>query len=73
MADTVAQMSPLELRELIEDVVEQKLDELLGDPDVGCELRDDIKARLIRQRKEIEAGERGIPLEEVVRRLGLDS
>lgn len=73
MANTVAQMTPLELRELIEDAVERKFDELLGDPDAGCELREEVRLRLIAQQKEIDAGNYGIPLEDVVRQLGLDT
>lgn len=69
---TVAQMSKDELKELIETSVEQKLLELLGDPDEGLEIRKSVRARLLRQKKAVAAGERGEPFEDVVRRLGLE-
>jgi hypothetical protein len=69
---TVAQMSKDELKELIETSVEQKLLELLGDPDEGLEIRKSVCDRLLRQKKAVAAGERGEPFEDVVRRLGLE-
>ena len=72
MATTVAQMSKDELRELIETSIEQKLLEMLGDPDEGLEIRKSLHDRLVRQQKAVATGERGQPLEDVVRQLGLD-
>lgn len=72
MENTVAQMSRDELREMIESSIEEKLLELLGDPDEGLELRKAVRERLLRQKKTVAAGERGEPFEEVVRRLGLE-
>jgi hypothetical protein len=70
MAVTVAQMTRSELREMIERIVEEKLLELLGDPDEGLQFRKSVRERLLRQRKAVAAGERGELLEEVVARLG---
>ena len=67
---TVAQMTKEELREMIEDIVEQKLIELLGDPDEGLPIRKSVRERLLRQRQVVAMGERGEPFEDVVRRLG---
>jgi hypothetical protein len=50
-------------------VVEQKLKEILGDPEEGLELRADIRNRLLRQKKAVANGERGEELEEVAKRL----
>ena len=72
MTVSVAQMSRDELREMIEVTLEQKLLELLGDPDEGLEIRESVRERLLRQQKAVAAGERGEPLEDVVRRLGLE-
>lgn len=72
MSVTVAQMSKDELKEMIEITVEQKLLELLGDPDEGLEIRKSVLDRLARQKKAVDAGERGEPFREVVRRLGLE-
>lgn len=72
MSETVAQMTQDELREMIETSIEQKLLELLGDPDEGLEIRKAVRDRLLRQKKAVAAGERGQPFEDVVRRLGLE-
>jgi hypothetical protein len=69
---TIAQMTKDELRELIENIIEQKLLELLGDPDEGLPIRKAVRDRLVRQKEAVASGERGEPLEDVVRRLGLD-
>ena len=72
MTVSVAQMSRDELREMIEVTLEQKLLELLGDPDEGLEIRGSVRERLLRQQKAVATGERGEPFEDVVRRLGLE-
>ena len=72
MAATVAKMTKHELKEIIESTVEQKLRELLNDPDEGRSLRKSLKDRLLRQRKAVAAGERGESLAAVARRLGLN-
>lgn len=69
---TVAQMTQDELREMIETAVEQKLLELLGDPDKGLPIRKTVRDRLLRQKQAVASGERGAPLEDVIRRLGLE-
>jgi hypothetical protein len=72
MATTVAQMTKSELREMIETIIEQKLLELLGDPDEGLPIRKSVRDRLLCQQQGIAEGERGEPLEDVVRRLELE-
>jgi hypothetical protein len=71
MTTTVARMTKQELKELIEGSIEQKLFELLGDPDEGLAIRKSVRERLLRQKKAVAAGERGEPLDDVARRLGL--
>ena len=71
MAANVGQLSTDELREIIGSVVEQKLKEMLGDPDEGFEIRAEVQSRLLRQKKTVAKGERGEELEEVVKRLGI--
>ena len=55
MAATVAELTPAELRALIAEVVDERLVELLGDPDEGLELRPEfvqlIQERVSRYRK----------------------
>lgn len=69
MATTVADLTPAELRELIEAAVDEKLVEFFGDPDEGLELRPEVVERLKRQMKRVADGERGVPLAEAIRSL----
>jgi len=68
---SVARMTKEQFREMLGDTIEQKLIELLGDPDEGLAIRKSVRARLLRQKRKAAHGERGEPLEDVVRRLGL--
>ena len=68
---TVAQMTRDELQEMIGAVVEQKLVELLGDPDQGLSLKKSVHDRLERQMACVADGERGELLNDVAQRLGL--
>ncbi len=72
MATKVAQMTKTELQEMIETTVEQKLLELLGDPDEGLRLKKLVRDRLLKQKQAVAAGERGEPIKEALRRLGLE-
>ncbi len=64
----VSEISVEELRQLIAQIVEQKLEELLGDPDSGMQLRDEVRERL----KKTSKLKLGIPASEVAGRLGLN-
>lgn len=76
MAENVAQMTPEELRQMIEaaveSAVEQKLWELLGEPDEGLLVRKRLREQLVKQQRAVAAGARGRPLEDVVRDLELE-
>jgi hypothetical protein len=71
MASTIAQMTKKEFTQILSNVVEQKLIELLGDPDDGLVLKENMRKRLLRQKQAVLAGERGDDLKMVVKRLGL--
>ena len=71
MAANVGQLSTDELREIIGSVVEEKLKEILGDPDDGLDLKANIRERLLLQQRAVTEGERGDDLNEVAERLGL--
>jgi hypothetical protein len=58
MNPTVAHMTKDELQEMIGAVVEQKLVELLGDPDEGLPLRKTLYDRLVRQMAAVASGDR---------------
>ena len=64
----VSDLSVEELRHLIKETVVETLDEMLGDPDEGLELREEFVARL---KKSLESPEPTIPMEEAAARLGL--
>jgi hypothetical protein len=68
--DRVADMTGEQLRVIIGEVVEEKLSELLGDPDQGLALRNAFRTRLLRQKHAVADGERGESLESVAKRLG---
>ena len=74
-ADTVAQMTRTEFKEMLEAVVEatveQKLLEILGDPDEGLEIRKTVRTRLLRQREAVAAGQHGKSFQDVVREFEL--
>ena len=69
---TVKDLTVEELRPLIGQVVEDKLQELLGDPDEGLNLRPEVKERL--QKNFGQPPNSRIPLDaaEVARRLGME-
>ena len=71
MAKIVAEMTADELKQPVGLAVEQKLIELLGDPDEGLVLRESARKRLLRQKRAVTNGERGELLEDVVRHLKL--
>ncbi len=68
---TVAEMTKEELRDLSGSVVEEKLLELLGDPDEGWVLREEVRKRLLRQKRAVAEGERGESMEDVLEHLGV--
>jgi len=72
MGTTITQMTKEELKELIESIVEQKMLELIGDPDEGLSIREDLLKRLKRQKEQVARGKRGKPLESVMKELGLE-
>lgn len=71
MAGTVAEMTPTDLREMLGELIEEKLAELVSDPDRGLELKESLYRRLEVQKVRTAAGERGRDLEEVVQELDL--
>jgi hypothetical protein len=68
----VANLTIDQFKDLMREVVMQTLSEVLGDPDEGLELRDDIKVKIQQSLAAVKAGGKIIPAEEVAARLGLD-
>ena len=71
MSTTVVQVSKQELTKIISNVVEQKLVELFGDPDDGLTMKQNLRKRLLRQKRAVEKGERGVEFSSIRKHLGL--
>ncbi len=71
MSQQVADLSMDEFKKLVRELVIQTLSEMLGDPDRGLELRDDLAAELERSLAAVEAGVETTPAQDVAARLGL--
>lgn len=69
-AQTVADLTVVELRQLVREAVAECMAELLADydPDEGLELREEFVAEMERR---LVSDEPAVPAEEVYRRLGL--
>ncbi len=65
-------VTPEELQAMIDESVDRKLVEWLGDPDEGLELRPEVIERIERHRKEYAAGRRGKSLEQVMKEYGVE-
>ena len=72
MSAKVADLTVDELIQLIQEAVEQKLIEMLGDPDEELELREGIRARLRSSLEAEQSGVQPIPAQEIAARLGLE-
>jgi len=68
----ISELTVGELIEIIEDVVERKIYEIAYDPDEGLELKPEVVERLKKSFEETKSGVRGIPADEVAKKLGLN-
>lgn len=73
MRTKVGELTVDELKQIIQEAVGQKLSEMLGDPDEGLELREEVEDRLRRSLVAERHGARGIPAQEVAAQLGLEA
>jgi hypothetical protein len=69
---TVNELTIDELKALIEEVVEEKLQEMLRDPDEGLSLRPEVEERLVNSLNQAKESRRTVPAQEVARDLGLN-
>lgn len=65
MTTMVAEMSVADLRELIDELLDEKLAEILGDPDEGLTIRPEVREQLLRQMGRVRRGNYGVPLSEI--------
>lgn len=61
-----------QLMALINEAVEDKLAEILGDSDKGLELTDEAKCEIEEALAALKRGEEGIPLEELAKEMSID-
>ena len=69
---TVKDLTIEELKAIIGEVVEEKLRELLMNPDAGLALRPEVQERLLRDLQEPQLEGENIPAAELARRRGLE-
>ena len=67
----VKDLTSEELKSLIQETVEEAMVDLLGDPDRGLRLTDDVRERLQRSLVRLQQGEPTVPAEEALRRAGM--
>jgi hypothetical protein len=68
----VKELTIEELKLLIQETVTETIQSLLLDPDIGKELKPEVKQQLLNSLQRTENGERGISAEEVAKKLGLN-
>lgn len=68
---TIGDLTVDQFKALMREVVIQTFTEMLGDPDEGLELREDIKVKILQSLSAVKEGEKIIPAEEVASKLGL--
>jgi hypothetical protein len=68
----VSDLTVEQLTDLIRFAVDQALEDYFGDPDEGLELRPEVIERLKESQKRLRRGEKGIPLEEVAKQMGIN-
>jgi DNA primase large subunit len=71
MYTTTVKVSKTELANMIDRAVEEKILQLLGDPDEKLILKKSLQSRLLRQKKAVAKGQRGEDFSRVVKELGL--
>ena len=69
---SVKDLTEDELKSLIAQVVEEKLEDLLGDPDASLSLRPEIAQRLRRSLSQPSSSHQSVSAAEVARRLGVE-
>ena len=71
MTTSLSDMTMDDLKALIAGVVDQRLHEVLTDPDAGLEISPALRVRLLQQINEVESGDIGEPFEQAMKNIGL--
>jgi len=68
----IKELTVEQFKTLIQEAIEEKLEEIIGDPDHELEPREEIKERLRSSLAAMQDGEKGILIDQVARQAGLD-
>jgi hypothetical protein len=71
MHTSTARITKSELANMIDRAVEEKLLQLLGDPDENLDFKKSLRTRLVRQKRAVAKGQRGEDFNRLVSKLGL--
>jgi hypothetical protein len=71
MHTSTARITKSELANMIDRAVEEKLLQLLGDPDENLVFKKSLRTRLLRQKRAVAKGQRGEDFTRLVSKLGL--
>jgi DNA primase large subunit len=71
MHTSTARITKSELANMIDRAVEEKLLQLLGDPDENLVFKKSLRTRLLRQKRAVAKGQRGEDFNRLVSKLGL--
>ena len=72
MKELNTKISLEQLKNLIEEAVEEKLQEYMGDTDAGLTIKPDVLKELKTSLTATRRGKRGIPLEQLAKESGVD-
>jgi CO dehydrogenase/acetyl-CoA synthase alpha subunit len=72
MVTKIKELTVVQLKTLVDELVEEKLGEILGDSDKGLQVKPEVLKELRASLAATRRGKRGIPLERLAKELGLD-
>ncbi len=72
MVTKIKELTVVQLKTLVDELVEEKLGEILGDIDKGLQVKPEVLKELRASLAASRRGKRGIPLEQLAKELGLD-
>lgn len=59
------------IKDTVKETIEQTLNEYLEDSDFNKTIKEEVKKRLIESQQKTKAGEKGTPLNEVIKKLNI--
>lgn len=71
MQTTISELTIDQLKTIIGEVFDEKVQQYLSDDDDEGEMRPEFIERIVAQRKLLAMGERGVPMEKVMEEMGI--